>query len=138
MANGRIDTQGSIKDLESRGLLQRVLESASSQTIPDGGEGSSTPSVDAETVPEAAEVKTAVKPAVSAVQDVATATTSATNPPLPRRLVQEEGRAKGNVKWKIYKTYLKTSSYATWIWLLFGMSLFQVRLCNRPWGKVLS
>ncbi|KAI0705448.1 multidrug resistance-associated ABC transporter [Earliella scabrosa] len=58
----------------------------------------------------------------------------------PRKLVEEEHRETGNVKWRIYNTYLKASSYWTWAILCFLIVLTQLlgvgeKLWIKVWGE---
>ena len=98
MLDGRIDTQGTIKDLRARG----VLESIAKDSI-----------VEAEAVEEPVKAEE-VADAVAAEEGVATdvvskiATVKAYGSKR-HKLVKEEARATGGVKWSIYKAYLEAS-----------------------------
>ena len=87
MLDGRIDTQGPIQDLQAQGILQNI------------------------TLDAAVEVKKdELKEAVAVVNDLEGAPKS----PLeetkkPRKLIKDEHRETGGVKWSIYKSYLKAS-----------------------------
>lgn len=98
MLDGRIDTQGTLEDLRSRGVLEDIAhaESADVQQV----EGAIVEAVaeDAEAGSVAAEAK-----------DVAKITEAAKK---PRKLIKDEKREEGGVKWSIYKTYLKASCVA--------------------------
>ena len=91
MLDGRIDTQGTVKDLRSRGVLDDIahdesVEVAKEEQAVAVAEGfSEEPNAD---TPESAE---------------------APNAKAPRKLIEEEHRETGTVKWAIYKTYLKAS-----------------------------
>lgn len=101
MLDGRIDTAGSVhvsgvskavflaqtrQDLRARGMLNIIAHEASAEA--HGTE-------------------------VSAAQKKRSEATDVDNAPAadkkPRRLVKDEARAEGGVKWKIYKTYIEAS-----------------------------
>ena len=86
MLDGRIDSQGTVKELRAKGLLDNIVDESSTE---------------AEEKEEEA-IETSVKP---------TETTDNTDKPAKqaRKLVQEEERETGGVKWEIYKTYLRAS-----------------------------
>ncbi|KAG9037596.1 hypothetical protein FRB95_004816 [Tulasnella sp. JGI-2019a] len=142
MLDGRIDTQGTIKDLEARGLLEGIVQDSILEIKDKDASGNKTPSDDAETIAEAAiEGKTVVevKKASDELAAIGAASASGSTVKTPKRLVKDEERAKGNVKFKIYKTYLEASRYATWVWLLFGIAFYQVygileKLWLRTWS----
>ena len=91
MLDGRIDTQGTVKDLRAQGLLDDIAN---------------TESVEAHKAEEAVvqeEAKGDEEPAeADAFHGVA-------DGKKPRKLIKEEHREVGGVKWPIYKTYLKAS-----------------------------
>ncbi|KAG8843875.1 hypothetical protein FRB96_003699 [Tulasnella sp. 330] len=147
MLDGRIDMRGTIKDLEAHGLLEGIVKDAALQIKGEEASGSKTPSDDAETVAEAVIEGKTVQEVKTVPESInipgATGPTSApTSEPVgktPKRLVKDEERAKGTVKFKIYKTYLKASSYATWAWLLFGIGIFQIcGILEKLWLKIWS
>ncbi|KAG8687132.1 hypothetical protein FRC09_013677, partial [Ceratobasidium sp. 395] len=58
----------------------------------------------------------------------------------PRKLVEDEARATGNVKWRIYKTYLQASGYFSWALLLVLILSYQSfglveKLWLKTWGE---
>jgi hypothetical protein len=93
MLDGRIDTQGLVKELRTQGILYDITHEESIEVhkeeqnleehIPSAG---NTASVDHELD---ADIHKQVK--------------------RPRKLIEEEKREEGSVKWRIYKTYLKAS-----------------------------
>jgi hypothetical protein len=129
LLDGRIDTQGTVAELQSRGLLDSIV-------------------LEAQTVEEP-EVVTAEELAI-------VANTSETSNALleegtinkskkPKKLVEDEARASGSVKWKVYKAYLQATSvrlnamaqnllteplafsgYLTWFLLIFILGLSQL------------
>lgn len=90
MLDGRIDTQGTVKDLRARGVLDDITHDES---------------VEAHKEEQATE--TAASADVAVVEGEASATEEAAKK--PRKLIEEEKREEGSVKWNIYKTYLKAS-----------------------------
>lgn len=89
MLDGRIDAQGTVEDLRAQGVLGSIAQEeglALEQEKP----------VDAE---EVLDPKTALDADGTAVEAART----------PRKLVEDEHRAEGGVKWGIYNTYLEAS-----------------------------
>lgn len=132
MLDGRIDTKGSITDLEDQGVLDGIVEDSELERKPTE-DGTKTPSDDAETVAEAVAEEKATeeaRPAPDHTRLDTDATAVATQAPLSKRkarkLVKDEERAKGNVKWKIYKTYLEAAGWFTWVWLMIFVAGYQV------------
>ncbi|EMD39008.1 hypothetical protein CERSUDRAFT_104287 [Gelatoporia subvermispora B] len=111
MLDGRIDTQGTVKELRSHGVLDDITHDESveahkeEQKAAEEAETVKTKDVEDEVEAEAEAIEGNGKPA----------------PPTkkPRKLVEEEKRETGSVKWHIYNTYLKASSYWTWAILSF-------------------
>jgi hypothetical protein len=129
MLDGRIDTQGTVTELQSRGLLDYIVLEAQAAEEP--------------------EVVTAEELAI-------VANTSDTDNTLldkgtinksrkPKKLVEDEARASGSVKWRVYKAYLQATSvqfnamaqnlltalltlsgYFTWFLLIFILGLSQL------------
>jgi hypothetical protein len=90
MLDGRIDTQGTVKDLRAQGILDDIAQDEAVQIQ----EENSVVVSDAPPDPEA-ELDLDSKP-----KD---------NSKKPRKLIKDEGREHGAVKWSIYNTYLKAS-----------------------------
>ncbi|KIO27861.1 hypothetical protein M407DRAFT_22914 [Tulasnella calospora MUT 4182] len=143
MLDGRIDTKGSIKDLEDQGVLHMIIEDSELERRATEND-TKTPSDDAETVAEAAaEEKAAedVQPVPNHTRLHTDATAVATRGPLAKRkarkLVKDEERAKGNVKWKIYTTYLEAAGWFTWVWLMIFVVGYQgIGIIEKLWIKV--
>lgn len=97
MLDGRIDTQGTISDLKSRGMLDILVHEAEAEQEPAV--------VTAEELAVAAqengEIRDGDTPAGQAGENA--------KPKKPKKLVEDEARASGSVKWKVYKTYLKAT-----------------------------
>ena len=96
MLDGRIDTQGTIKDLRASGVLDDIaqveeIEAHKEEQAVEAEKEEESPS---------AEIDTEATEAVSA---------PAKDKKKPRKLVEEEHRETGSVKWNIYKTYLEAS-----------------------------
>jgi len=97
MLEGRIDTHGTVKELNSRGVLEEIAHDEQAQAEDEPKVISAEDLVDA-----AEEQKGTDRGAAAADQGVDKAKT-------PKKLVKEEARATGSVKWPIYKVYLKAS-----------------------------
>lgn len=91
MLNGRIDTQGPVKELLQQGVLDDIVRN--------------------ETNEAKNEEQIAVEAPPSTASDEATGGEEATpdKSKKPRKLIEEEKRETGSVKWHIYNTYLKAS-----------------------------
>ncbi|KAG6809740.1 hypothetical protein H0H92_014907 [Tricholoma furcatifolium] len=108
MLDGRIDVQGTVKDLYERGVLEHL-----------GWD-------EAVTVKEREVKKYDGKEEEDREDRVISKK--------PRKLVQDERRAVGRVKWAIYTTYLQASSYWIWVFLIFLIVLAQtVGLSEKIW-----
>jgi hypothetical protein len=86
MLDGRIDTQGTVKELQAQGVLKGIEHDAAVETHKEGLVAE-TDSIGVEESPDTAEVSKK-----------------------PRKLVKDEHREIGAVKWSIYKSYLRASS----------------------------
>ena len=87
MLDGRIDTQGTVKDLRARGVLDDITHD---EAVEVHKEEQAVAAAEKENEDEVDEGKPVDKKK-------------------PRKLIEEEHRETGSVKWKIYKTYLKAS-----------------------------
>jgi len=90
MLDGRIDTQGTVKDLRAQGILDNIAQDSAAEV-------------------EAEEPVVASESLVDAQADVAEADKSAEPKKKPRKLIKDEHRETGGVKWSIYNSYLKAS-----------------------------
>jgi hypothetical protein len=103
MLDGRIDTQGTVKELRAQGVLDDIAHDA------------------------AVEVK---KEELAVAKEAATSDPDSdpkdAEPKKPRTLVKDEHREEGGVKWSVYKSYLKASSYQIWCFLAFVVVLQQL------------
>ncbi|THU84317.1 multidrug resistance-associated ABC transporter [Dendrothele bispora CBS 962.96] len=105
MLDGRIDTQGTIKDLRTQGVLEDITLEAE---------------VDAhkEELTAAAEEEAVKLNGDEANEaDAIAEEGKPTEGKKPRKLVKDEHREVGGVKWKIYRKYLQASSYYIWAFL---------------------
>ena len=95
MLDGRIDTQGTVKELRAQGVLEDITYDAAVEVHKE--------EVKVEVPIEEEEEEKKVKDAKK-----------------PRKLIKDEHRETGGVKWSIYKSYLK-ASYVLWllVWVLF-------------------
>lgn len=113
MLDGRIDSQGTVEDLRARGLLDDITHDAA---------------VDA----KAEEPVAALENNTADLEDP----DATKKPSKPRKLVKDEHRAVGGVKWAIYNSYLKASSYWIWGFLLFAVLVGQLlSVTEKLWIK---
>lgn len=93
MLDGRIDAQGAPKDLRARGILEEIAHGENAQAAQQQ---------------ETAQTKETKDPEVEEVlkDDVAAAKDKKKS---PRKLVKDEHREEGSVKWSVYNTYLKAT-----------------------------
>ena len=87
MLDGRIETQGTVKELQAQGVLKGIEHDAALEIHKEELVVAKMTSVDAEEAPDTRE----------ALKE-------------PRKLVKEEHREIGAVKWSIYNSYLRASS----------------------------
>ncbi|KAG8815537.1 hypothetical protein FRC18_001456 [Serendipita sp. 400] len=122
MLDGRIDTQGTITELRSRGLLNSFVQDAQAEQQP--------------------EIVTAEELAIVASEESpSTETAKPGEPPVkikkPRKLVEAEERAEGAVKWSVYTAYFKATGYLTWFLILIILALSQLGgVCEKLWMQV--
>ncbi|KIY74057.1 hypothetical protein CYLTODRAFT_385456 [Cylindrobasidium torrendii FP15055 ss-10] len=116
MLDGRIDAQGTVRYLRAQGILEDIKHEA---TIEAEGE----------------EAKVADKELKMPDSDVGGAGENVDSKK-PRKLVKDEHRESGGVKWSIYKTYLKASSYYIWGILVSLVLLSQMLgIVEKVWIK---
>jgi hypothetical protein len=92
MLDGRIDTQGTLTELRAQGFLDDIATSEEVKVHEDEQEAA------AET-PNAEEI----------AAEVVEGALPGSETKKPRKLVKDEERQEGGVKWNIYNTYLKAS-----------------------------
>ncbi|KAF7314389.1 ABC bile acid [Mycena kentingensis (nom. inval.)] len=113
MLDGRIDTQGTVEHLRTTGVLDDIAHDAGLDAPMEGAQA------------EEGDKGTAAEPMRITK---------------PRKLVKDEHRAIGGVKWSVYNVYLQASSYWTWIFLLIAVVLAQLlsvgeKLWIKTWGS---
>jgi hypothetical protein len=91
MLDGRIDTQGTLADLRAQGVLDEIAHSE--VVFHEEVKGTAVPSPISDQV----------------VVDEVGNSGATTGTKKPRKLIKDEERQKGSVKWNIYNTYLKAS-----------------------------
>jgi hypothetical protein len=92
MLDGRIDAQGTPKDLRARGVLEEITHDEN---------------VHAAQQEETVQAKEGEEPEIEVLKDDDTAVKEKKKS--PRKLVKDEHREEGSVKWGIYNTYLKAT-----------------------------
>ncbi|KAI0338657.1 multidrug resistance-associated ABC transporter [Trametopsis cervina] len=121
MLDGRIDAQGTLTDLRARGILEEITHDESAEAHKPDQRAEAVASADV-----AASKGEALGEAVPA-----------DGVKKPRKLIEEEKREEGSVKWDIYKTYLKASSYWTWAILVLLIAFNQgLAVGEKVWIKI--
>ncbi|KAF9255059.1 multidrug resistance-associated ABC transporter [Marasmius fiardii PR-910] len=125
MLDGRIDTQGTVRELRERGLLDGIKEDAG---------------VEAHRSDVAAAAASSGEEEDVKVKEVKAVEGELAGKKVARKLVKEEHRETGSVKWKIYRKYLEASSYYIWVFLAVFVVLNQFlavgeKLWMMQWGK---
>ncbi|KAA1467006.1 P-loop containing nucleoside triphosphate hydrolase protein [Dentipellis sp. KUC8613] len=119
MLDGRIDTQGTVADLRAQGVLDDIAQEEEVKAHQDEQA-------------VAAKEETATEKAIESVLE-----TEGAKDRKARKLVKDEERETGGVKWHIYNTYLKASSY--WAWVLLGVCIVATQILvvgEKFWIKV--
>ena len=98
MLDGRIDTQGTVEDLRDQGVLEHITYDAAADLHKDEMALAEAKEASAESSSSNGEG--------DAEEGMAAASGEAKK---PRKLVKDEHREIGGVKWDIYKSYLKAS-----------------------------
>jgi len=120
MLDGKVDVQGTVKDLRARGLLEEIQHDAALEAYK-------------ESVVAADQAASGTGDEINAESP----TDQTAEAKKPRKLIKDEHRETGGVKWSIYKSYLKASSY--WIWVLLGFFVVVQQLLGiteKLWIKV--
>ncbi|KAJ7041095.1 P-loop containing nucleoside triphosphate hydrolase protein [Mycena alexandri] len=115
--DGRIDAQGTVQELNTQGVLEVITHEA------------------------AVEVNNKKIPAVDVAGDIPTVDLkpliAPTNERKPRKLVEDERREIGSVKWSVYQTYLSASGYRIWGVLLLLVIVQELRAVGEKlWIKL--
>lgn len=116
MLDGRVDIQGTTQELREQGILDAIAKDSSLER----------------------QVRARETP-----PDKPTDAQGADKMKRPRQLVKDEARETGSVKWRIYKTYMKASSYWTWMIIVLFICMHQLlgvteKLWIKQWGEVNS
>ncbi|CAK5279437.1 unnamed protein product [Mycena citricolor] len=110
MLDGRIDVQGTVQDLRSQGVLQEIEDEEAVEVAEHEDEVSA----------EAPDAALGEEPAKK-----------------PRKLVEDEKRETGSVKWSVYQEYLAASRYSNWIILAVLVILQQLSgVSEKLWIKI--
>lgn len=121
MVDGRIATQGAVADLRAQGVLAAVIP----EELGEAAEDRHATLVEQKTTEE-----------VSSRHRYENEADKVANKQ-PRKLVQDEERQVGAVKWQIYKTYLRALSYWTWTFFAVFIACFQgFGLVEKIWIKI--
>ncbi|KZP25984.1 hypothetical protein FIBSPDRAFT_918282 [Athelia psychrophila] len=127
MLDGRIDTQGTVEELRSQGVLDDIAHDEAVEVLKEEEAVAVDAAVDAAAdLDGEAEAEAEAKPAGAAKK--------------PRKMIKDEAREYGAVKWSIYNTYLRASSYWTWGILTVLIVVAQLlgvgeKLWIRQWGN---
>lgn len=89
MLDGRIDTQGTVADLQAQGVLENIEHSAVTEAHKEDHSHI-----------EPKDMEETLEDDTSKLED---------KNKKPRKLVKDEHRETGGVKWSVYKSYLKAS-----------------------------
>ncbi|KAH0579496.1 hypothetical protein H2248_002354 [Termitomyces sp. 'cryptogamus'] len=114
MLDGRIDTQGTVQDLRAQGVLEDIKHDSTVSAAEAEAETKEQEALAG--TPESEEIQE-LEEGESGNGGVGGETQKEKKK--PRKLVKDEHREVGGVKWAIYKSYLKASSY--WIWVFLAV-----------------
>lgn len=121
MLDGRIDTQGLVRDLRTHDLLDEIT----SDEVIEARKQYVAAAINAPYASSETQRRASVETLRPAVETKAVGVPAKDKK--PRRLVEDEHREKGSVRWRIYKTYLRASCVS----LLFSSSIELTRLYDR-------
>ncbi|PVF92981.1 hypothetical protein CPB86DRAFT_768539 [Serendipita vermifera] len=112
MLDGRIDTQGSVSELRSRGILQEITAKSKTEAHEDAKE----------------------------TTEETEATEGATKTKKAKKLIEDEERAEGSVKLSIYLAYLKAFGFLLWAFVILfeflgSMMSIGERIWMQLWGE---
>ncbi|KAJ7695669.1 hypothetical protein B0H17DRAFT_1158809 [Mycena rosella] len=115
MKDGRIDSQGTVDDLRSQGVLEDIItHEADFETKEEDQPAPLEPTIEAEIADDG------VKEAK-----------------IPRKLVEDEHRETGSVKWSVYKAYMAASGYWVWGTYVFLVAVVQLKgVGEKVWIKI--
>ncbi|KAF7342065.1 ATP-dependent bile acid permease [Mycena venus] len=110
MLDGRIDAQGTVDGLRARGLLEAIKQDLKHESPADTATA------------EDEDAKAVTKPA--SFQPIT-------------KLVEDEEQAKGDVEWRIYRTYLSASGYKIWAIIFILIIVIEMMyLGQKFWIKI--
>ncbi|KAI0050163.1 multidrug resistance-associated ABC transporter [Auriscalpium vulgare] len=126
MLDGRIDTQGTVAELRERGILDEITQEAELEAAEKQATAEEVPSAEEAVANAAGSGEEAAEPAAEHKK--------------PRKLIEDEQRETGGIKWSIYNTYMKASSYWTWVIMELIIILEQVlsvseKVWMKTWGE---
>ncbi|KAJ7025345.1 multidrug resistance-associated ABC transporter [Mycena alexandri] len=120
MKDGRIDNQGTPTELRRQGILEEITEEAATEVKTE----------DAPAAPEARETSIEADFDEEEVKPVKDAKK-------PRKLVEDEHRETGSVRWTVYKTYLEAAGYGVWTVFTFLILVQQLKgVGEKLWIKI--
>jgi hypothetical protein len=124
MLDGRIDTHGTPSELRKRGVLDDIAHSEAAE-------------LEHQQEATLAEEPTAESAAAGGI--AAAEAEQVKKEKKAKKLIEDEHREAGAVKWSIYNTYLKASSYWTWVIVLGFILIAEViNVGERFWVRVRS
>ncbi|KAF7982664.1 hypothetical protein HWV62_27123 [Athelia sp. TMB] len=120
MSHGRIEIQGEITALRARGVLDNVIGTSDIGEVESDADADVDHDPTLETASQATQLGDSDKDLCKSPRSV--------------------GRMEGAVKWSTFKTYLRATSYYTWVVIILGICLTQMlvvlnRLWMRRWGE---
>lgn len=120
--DGRVDIQGTCQELRERGDLDGMVALEEAELRKDVGKGKGKSQEEEVVEGEDADVQETKKEKRKGPG---------------KKLIQDEERAIGNVKWETYKLYIVAATYTTWAWTVFVLILSQLcTVAERYWLKV--
>ncbi|KAF9973901.1 hypothetical protein BGZ73_002829 [Actinomortierella ambigua] len=138
MDNGMIEVQGTVQELRDKGVLARIMDEEEEHAAAVSTSDDETVADDEDlgaashlAKPDLARRKSSMDKTRPKQSDTAAtpATTAATTAKDAKKLVQDETRQEGSVKWEIYKIYLNAvGGIPFWLFLLCSFAV--VRMIN--------
>ncbi|OWZ59696.1 ATP-binding cassette transporter [Cryptococcus neoformans c45] len=120
--DGRVDIQGTCQELRERGDLDGMVALEEAELRKDVGKGKG---------------KSHEEEVVEGEDADAQETKKEKKKGPGKKLIQDEERAIGNVKWETYKLYIVAATYTTWAWTVLVLILSQLcTVAERYWLKI--
>lgn len=111
MQDGSIETQGTVSDLTARSILDNIKSQ-----LPEG---------------------TTERTESAAAEALETMEYLPKNMKSRKKLIEEEERARGSVKWSIYHKYITASAYSIWVaYLFFTMLRAGIQIGEKLWIQI--